>query len=92
MAWQKGVSVSDRTNRGIVGSIRCDGSRLVTERQELRGLTMVVPQHPAESLAAVNGTVATAAAFFGVDQPIVQPLVVPLPVLMGEIFGDRSAQ
>jgi len=47
----------------------------------LCGLPMVVPQHSAESLAAMDDTVRATLASFRVDQSVVQPLVIPLSVV-----------
>jgi hypothetical protein len=53
---------------------------------------MVIPQHPAESLAAMDSTVGADIVSFGVDQSVVQALVIPLPMVVGKVLDDSPPQ
>ena len=57
----------------------------------LRRLPVVVSQQAAQMLAALNATRFAAHFLPGLDQPILQPLVVSLPVIMADV-GSRPRQ
>ena len=53
---------------------------------------MVIAQHAAEALAARDRTGGQPDCASGVDERVVEPLMVALGVVMGEVFGHGLAQ
>ena len=85
------VSRSRSSWKGVVSSFRIDRRDqtkfgvLSTRNESSRG-SVVVPQHPAESLPTLDAAVAFPDTLLGLDQRVVQTLVVPLDVVvLGEL-------
>jgi hypothetical protein len=55
-------------------------------------LTIIVVQHSAQLLAALDDSCATGARLFLHDEPVAQPLVVPLAMIMHNEFVDGLPQ
>ena len=55
-------------------------------------ITVVVLQHSAQSFATLDLTDNLAHAFFRIDQPVVETLMVALFVVVRYEFGDRPAE
>ena len=53
---------------------------------------MIETQHPAEPLKAFNCTGGRFCTIIGLDQPIVDSLVIPLPVVMSDVLASRLTQ
>ncbi len=58
----------------------------------LSGQPVIVPEHSTQALATLDRPTGIRDTVRRLDQPIVETLVVPLSVVMGEVFGDRPAQ
>ncbi len=50
---------------------------------------MVETQHPAEPLRALDCADCRSRTIIGLDQPIIDPLVIPLPVIMSRVLTSR---
>ena len=57
--------------------------------QGLRGCEVIVVQYAAEALAPVNRRIASRRGDCGFDQPIANPLMIALKVIVGGEFGQR---
>src|SRR5215471_8121632 len=70
------------------------GELVVSEVQPApsRRLTIIVVQHSAQPLTALDRSVASAVRLFLHDQPVAQSLVVALPVIMLHEFLDGLPQ
>jgi hypothetical protein len=53
-------------------------------------LAVAVAQHSAESLTPFDSGVAFANGGGGLQQPVTEPLMISLPVIVGHILGDRG--
>jgi hypothetical protein len=58
----------------------------------LRSLSVVVTEHPAESLATLHVSATVADIFAWVDQSVVQALVISFRVVMRKVLDDGPAQ
>ena len=54
----------------------------------LRGFAVVVVEHAAQSLATLNVAVPISGVLLGLDQPVVEPLMIALSMIMMNEFGD----
>ena len=54
-------------------------------------MPVVVPKHAAESFAAFDLTVGLANVWLGMDQLVVQALVIPLCVVMGDEIASSPS-
>jgi hypothetical protein len=59
-------------------------------RIDLRSGAMVEAQHPAEALGALDGGRRSFAAVTRLDQSIIEPLMIPLPVIKRMVSGVTS--
>jgi hypothetical protein len=53
---------------------------------------MIGAQHPAEPLGALDGARRRFGTATRLDQPIVDPLMVPLPMIMSGVLASSSSQ
>ena len=58
----------------------------------LRRVSVVVPQHPAESLPTADAPERPRGAGHGRDDRVVESLVIPLGMVMREVLHDRTSQ
>ena len=69
-----------------------DSGRGVARKRPLRCSPMVVAQHSAEPTGALDCPGGWSCSNFTLGQPIVDPLVIPLPVLMRGVLTSRVPQ
>ena len=63
-----------------------------SNRLLVRGRPVVVLQHPTEAVSTTDGAVRSARCGWRKYQLVVQALVVPFVVVVGDEFEDRAAQ
>jgi len=69
------------------------GGERRTEATELLGrVSMVIPQHPAESFPTTHAPEGPRGAGHGRDDRVVESLVIPLGMVMREVLHDRTSQ
>jgi len=59
---------------------------------DLRSGSMVEAQHSAESLYALDGVRHRFGTIIGLDQSIIEPLMIPLPVIVGGVLASGLSQ
>ena len=98
-SWLASDSVVQRLNQRVsrvdaaVGSNRLRrGALRIGFDHQLRGVAVVVSQHAAQPLTTFNVPSDLPDFFVGIDDLVLESLVVSFPVIVGKVFANSASQ
>ena len=88
-AWSIAARISSKLQ---IGAHRCRGNSENAVGNVSGGVAVVIPQQPAESLTTLDLSGHRTDFVTGLDQLVVEPLVISFRMIMPKEFGDSAAQ